>query len=129
MRTKIMILGLICILIFTYCESPVSPDIPDEPLLPAIEYFMASPSQISCGESSMLSWSTVNTWKVLLFCDDGAHSFWPGVVVVEKTGTMEVWPERTTVYTLVASGKGSPILRVTPWLSSLAERRTLQVVR
>jgi len=89
---------------------------------------MANPSQISYGGSSTLSWSTVNTWKVLLFCDDGAHMFSPGVTVVEKTGTMEVWPERTTVYRLVASGNGSPILQITPWLSALAETIIVEVV-
>ena len=128
MRTKVLILGLICFLVFAYCESPVSPDIPKEILLPAIEYFTASPSQISCGESSTLSWNTVNTWKVLLFCDDGAHVFSPGVVVVGKAGTKKVWPERTTVYRLVASGAGSPILQVTPWLSALSETIIVEVV-
>lgn len=128
MRVKVLILGLICLFVFAYCESPVSPDIPEELLLPAIEYFRASPSQISYGESSTLSWSTVNTWKILLFCDDGAHMFWPGVCVVEKTGTMEVWPERTTIYTLVASGKGSPILQITPWLSPLAKSIEVEVI-
>jgi len=125
---KILLLTFICFFIFAYCKSPVSPDIPKEILLPAIEYFTASPSQISCGESSTLSWTTVNTWKVLLFCDDGAHRFWPGVVVVRKTGTKKVWPERTTVYTLVASGEGSPILQITPWLSSLAKTITVEVI-
>ncbi|MBA7465155.1 hypothetical protein ES707_00317 [subsurface metagenome] len=129
MRVKIFILGLICFFVFAYCESPVSPDIPEEVLLPAIEYFIANPSQISYGESSTLSWSTVNTWKVLMFCDDDAvRMFRPGVCVVEKTGTMKVWPERTTFYRLVASGKGSPILQITPWLSPLAETITVEVV-
>ncbi|MBA7605981.1 hypothetical protein ES703_13117 [subsurface metagenome] len=128
MKTKVLTLGLICLFIFAYCESPVSPDIPDEILLPVIEYFTASPSQIAYGGSSTLSWSTVNTWKVLLFCDDGAHMFSPGVVVVEKTGTREVSPERTTVYRLVASGNGSPILQITPWLSALAETIIVEVV-
>ena len=128
MRVKFLILGLICIFIFAYCKSPVSPDIPEEILLPAIEYFTASPSQISYGGSSTLSWSTVNTWKVLLFCDDGAHRLSPGVVVVEKTGTMEICPERTTVYRLVASGAGSPILQITPWLSALSETIIVEVI-
>ncbi len=130
MRVKILTLGLICFFVFTYCESPVSPDIPEEVLLlrPTIEYFRASATQISYGESVALSWRTVNTWKVLLFCDDGAHSLSPGVRVVEKTGTLEVWPERTTIYRLVASGSGSPILQLTPWLSSLAESITVEVI-
>lgn len=128
MKTKTLILGLICLLLFAYCESPLSPDIPDEILLPVIEYFTASPSQISCDGSSTLSWNTVNTWKVLLFCDDGAHRFWPGVVVGGKTGTKKVWPERTTVYTLVASGTGSPILQITPWLSPLSETLIVEVI-
>ncbi len=128
MRTKLLTLGLICFFILAYCKSPVSPDIPEELLLPAIEYFRASQSQISYGESSTLSWSTINTWEVLMFCDDGYHSLSPGVGVVEETGTMEVWPERTTVYTLVASGNGSPILQITPWLSSLAKSITVEVI-
>lgn len=128
MRVKFLILGLVFFLFVPCCESPVSPDIPEEMLLPAIEYFRANPSQISYGESSTLSWNTVNTWKVLMFCDDGAHMFSPGVCVVEKTGTMEVWPDRTTFYRLVASGKGSPILQITPWLSPLAETITVEVI-
>jgi len=47
---------------------------------------------------------------------------------VEKTGTMEICPERTTVYRLVASGAGSPILQISPWLSALSETITVGVV-
>lgn len=128
MRMKVLTLGLICLFIFAYCESPVSPDIPEEVLLPAIEYFTANPSQISYGESSTLSWSTVNTWGVVMFCDDGVKLFRPGVTEVEETGTKEVWPDRTTVYTLLAYGKGTPILQIRPWLSPLAESVTVEVV-
>ena len=109
MRFKILALGLICIFIFAYCKSPVAPEPPippDEPLLPIIEYFRASQSQVSPGESSTLSWNTINASQVLMFCWDGVR--YPGICVVEKTGTKEVWPERTITYRLTAySGANS----------------------
>jgi len=116
MKTKILtILSILLICFFTlsYCKSPVSPDIPEELLSPIIKYFRADPGQISYGESSMLFWNTVNASKVVIFCDDGIDPFAPGIAVVEKKGAMEVWPKRTTIYTLVASSAGGRITKFT----------------
>jgi hypothetical protein len=110
MKIKILSLVLICFFVFAYCESPESPEPPEEPLLPEIEYFRASQSPISPGESSVLSWSTINAAQVLLFCwDNGQHNA-PTVFVVEKTGTKEVWPDKTTIYRLTAYNKAKDVM-------------------
>jgi len=104
---------LICFFTLSYCKSPMSPDIPEELLSPVIKYFKANPGQVSYGESSMLSWNTINASKVVIFCDDGIDPFAPGIAVVGKKGTLEAWPKRTTIYTLVASGAGGRITALT----------------
>ena len=107
MKIKILSLILICFFVFAYCESPESPEPPEEPLLPVIEYFNADQTQISSGESSTLSWSTINAAQVLLFCwDNGQHNA-PTVYVVEKAGTREVKPDKTTIYRLTAYNNGN----------------------
>jgi len=119
MKTKILTLGLVFFLVFIYCEKQLStgPDIPDfKPV--KINYFSASAEHILLGQSSILSWSTSNASKVLMFCDDGVRMFRPGIAVVEKTGTMEVWPDRTTIYMLTASPmQGSESVSKTLWVT------------
>jgi hypothetical protein len=105
MRIKNSILALIFLFVFAYCDSPILPESPVEALLPVIEYFRADQAQISPGESSTLSWSTINAEQVLLFCwDNGQHNT-PTVFVVGKTGTREVKPDNTTIYRLTAYNK------------------------
>lgn len=105
MKIKILSLLLICFFVSTYCESPVAPEPPVEPIVPVIEYFRADQTQISPGESSTLSWSTNSAEQVLLFCwDNGQHNP-PTVFVVAKTGTRQVWPDETTIYRLTAYNK------------------------
>jgi len=110
MRIKILSLVLIFLFVFAYCESPESPEPPEEPLFPEIEYFRASQSQISPGESSTLSWNTVNAEQVLLFCWDNGQHNQPTIFVVDKTGTKEIWPDKTTVYRLIAYNKANYVL-------------------
>ena len=107
-----LILAVLCLSILgmaTGCKKnlPTSPDLKGAPV---ISYFRAAPSQILLGESSVLSWKVRvsgltlhHTLKVVLFCADKIHEFSPGIKVVERTGTLEVEPKATTVYTLVAS--------------------------
>ncbi len=85
MKIKILSLALIFLFVFAYCESPVAPEPPEEPVIPVIEYFTADQTQISLGESSTLSWSTTNAEQVLLFCYDNGQWEQPTVFVVDKT--------------------------------------------
>lgn len=104
MKTKILILGLICLFgLISGCEKlPTRPDF--QPV--SINYFTANPEQVSFGEYSLLSWKTTNASKVDLFCDDGVDPFRPGISAVRKTGTMVVQPKRTIIYTLFAYPMG-----------------------
>ena len=72
---------------------PTQPDIPTK-ILPTIAYFNANPTSIMLDESSMLSWSTTNATNITI---DQA------VGTVSATGTVEVSPEETTIYTLTAT--------------------------
>ncbi len=64
------------------------------PVVPApkIDYFVARPPSIERGSISTLRWQTQNATKVLL-----------GRNEVERTGSLNVQPERTTAYLLTAS--------------------------
>jgi len=101
---------LVLLLSFLGCEVelPTSPDIP-EGGFPIISYFCATPSQISAGEYSILSWNvhvsglaSHHTLKVIIHCEDGISAYDSGVMEVERAGTMEVCPKVTTIYTLTA---------------------------
>jgi len=96
MRTKILILGLICFFIFSHCKRqlPTGPDLSNVQSL--IQYFTASPSQILFKEVSTLSWSVNSTLTVEI-----NH----GIGKVSATGTKEVAPRETTFYTLTAYGE------------------------
>lgn len=112
MRTKVFILGLICLLIASCkknIENPYSPEPPDTQSL-TINYFTASPSQILYKEVSTLSWSVSNAVKVVIDC---------GIGEVSATGMREVSPAETTIYMLTAYGETetkskSAKLEVTP---------------
>ena len=61
------------------------------------------------GGYSTLSWKTtvtgfapLSSLRVFLFCRDDVHQFNPGVVSVDREGTMKVYPIAETTYTLVA---------------------------
>jgi len=97
---------LVLLLSFLGCEAelPTSPDIP-EAGFPIISSFRATPSQILTGECSILSWNvhvsgltSHHTLKVVIFT--GIYD--SGVMEIERTGTMEVCPKTTTIYTLTA---------------------------
>lgn len=64
---------------------------------PTIEYFNASPSSISSGGSSTLSWSVSGATLV---------SINQGVGTVAASSTTNVSPTNTTVYTITASNQG-----------------------
>ncbi|MCU1338526.1 MAG: OmpA/MotB domain protein [Bryobacterales bacterium] len=57
----------------------------------------ATPSTISAGQSSTLSWTSANADSV---------SISPGIGAVPKTGTFAVTPAQTTTYTVTATGGG-----------------------
>jgi len=105
MRTKILILGLVCFFIFSYCKKglPTSPDFSDVQSL-KINYFTVSPSQILYGESSMLSWSVSNALKVVIDY---------GIGTVGQTGVKEVSPSEPTTYTLTAYSEDDSVTRST----------------
>ena len=57
------------------------------------------PTNISAGQSSTLSWSSINADNV---------SIKPGIGAVAKTGAVSVTPTQTTTYTVKATGGGRP---------------------
>ena len=95
MRTKIYALGLACILLIS-CgkKAPSGPILPHPaPNPPKIVYFTANPLTIKLGEKSTLSWEVTDCTSVEI---DG------GIGLVSGTGSIEVSPLVTTVYTLTA---------------------------
>lgn len=69
---------------------------------PAIEFFGASPPSVGPGAGSTLSWVT-----------SGASSVWlePGLGPRPSTGTLLVYPSRTTTYTLNAANSHGTVSR------------------
>ena len=57
----------------------------------------ANPATITAGQSSTLSWTSVNANNVVIT---------PGIGPVDKTGTVSVKPAQTTTYTVRALGAG-----------------------
>lgn len=94
-KTLLYFLCLSLLLSIPACKKklPTSPDIPTE-VLPTITSFTASPTSITFGESSILSWSTKNATSI---------SINQGVGNVSATGTVEVSPEETTTFILTAT--------------------------
>jgi hypothetical protein len=83
-------------------------------LPPAILFFDADPSTINAGQSSKLSWSTVNA----------AVSIDNGIGAQPAVGSVTVRPATTTTYTLTASGAGAPATaRVTVTVATAAPAR------
>lgn len=96
MKTKILTLGLFCLFIFAYCNSPADPEIektlnPGNPGLPVIASFTATHLQ---SNHFTLSWSTENATTVKID---------QGIGEVPAIGTMEVQILEPTTYTLTAS--------------------------
>jgi hypothetical protein len=59
----------------------------------------ASPTEINCGDSSQLSWSS----------EEAVHTDISGVGDVAGTGSQQVTPKATTTYTLTAGGPGGVV--------------------
>jgi hypothetical protein len=77
--------------------------------LPVINYFTASPSSISLGDSTNLSWNVSNATSVTI--DNG-------VGAVGSTGSTVVLPLGTTTYTLTASNSAGSSTAIASVLSS-----------
>lgn len=101
---------LVLLLSFLGCEAglPTSPEVG----VPVISYFRATPSTITVGEVSMLSWNVHvaglaahHTLTVVIYFEIGI----PEGLPVERTGTLEVHPKATTVYKLTASAGGNSV--------------------
>lgn len=121
MRTKILILSLICLFFISGCKKklPTSPDIPDTTSL-RINYFTANPEGVlplwpyrtgSGYGASMLSWSVSNASIVILEGPDWKEE-------VEHVGTKEIAPEHPwaqlptpTTYTLTASSEITIVIK------------------
>jgi RHS repeat-associated protein len=65
--------------------------------LPPSVHFSADPVSINLGESSMLFWTTEHAESCVIE---------PDVGLVEPEGSLTVSPDRTTTYTMIASGDG-----------------------
>ncbi len=70
---------------------------PPPPSPPTVSSFAANPSTINAGESSTLTWSTVNATGVTIDNGVGAQP---------ANGSVSVAPTQTTTYTLTATGSG-----------------------
>ena len=84
---------------------PTTPDIPTK-ILPTIVYFTANPTSIKLDDFSTLSWNVKNATNITIDY---------GVGTVSATGTKEVSPSQTTLYTLTATnsdGQNSTSCRV-----------------
>lgn len=90
MKIKILILGLICLFVFAYCESPADPQIekalnPSNPDLPVIEYFNVLNQR---GNVFTLSWSVTNATTVSIDQRIGeveATGYIDGIQIIETT--------------------------------------------
>jgi hypothetical protein len=82
---------------------------------PVINTFASSPSSITSGQSTTLSWSTTNATAVSI--DNGVGSQPP-------SGSVTLSPSQTTVYTLTATGPaGSVTAQTTVTVSAPGPRR------
>ncbi|MBA7496914.1 hypothetical protein ES702_07523 [subsurface metagenome] len=102
MKTKILVLGLICLFVFAHCNSPADPEIEKvlNPILPAINYFTVTPTDINQFQTATLEWKTTNANKVEI--DNGI-----GEVALE--GMIEVIPLETTNYRLWATNNDGQV--------------------
>lgn len=87
-------LSLFLFLLVPGCKkkTPTQPIVP-ELILPTIEFFTATPSQIMRDELSTLSWSVKNSTNVMISTHAGS---------VSAVGTIIVSPDVTTTYVLTA---------------------------
>lgn len=67
---------------------------------PVVSSFTASPPLIDSGQSTTLSWNTINATSVEISPDVGP--------VASPSGTIEISPTETTTYTITATGETSP---------------------
>jgi len=92
-------LGLIYLLVFTCCKSPVDPGIREiieqEEIYPVIQLFAGDLSSLNYKEKTNLKWKVINASTVTI--DNGI-----GPVATE--GIKEIAPEETTTYILTATG-------------------------
>ncbi len=93
---KKMLLVFLCLSLFLSipCCKKKLPTQADIPILPTLEYFTANPTSIKLDDFSTLSWSVKNATNITI-----DH----GVGTVSSTGTKEVSPSETTLYTLTAT--------------------------
>lgn len=106
-KTWLWLAYLVLFLSFVGCDTKL-PTSPDFEALPVINYFHATPPQISVGEPSILSWSVhvagfaaQHTLRVSISNSE--------TIEVAGVGTMNVHPKVTTVYKLTASIGGNSV--------------------
>lgn len=96
-KTKVLTLGLICLLVLSFCKSPTDPkieEILEQKNLPIIESFTATPSGLDYLQKSNLKWKVTNADKIEI--DNG-------IGIVEVEGMKEIAPIETTIYILIAT--------------------------
>lgn len=98
----LVILVLLAMLVLAGCYPGGPITIPGR--LPVINSFNASPASISAGESSSLSWTVSGATSV---------SIDQGIGNVALTGSRDVSPASTIVYTLTASGSAGGVTATT----------------
>lgn len=97
--------------------------------LPKVISFIASPPNISSGQSVVLTWQTENATSITIQ---------PGVGNVSTSGTKEVTPASTTKYTLTASSENGTvnasqevvvnIASITPQTTPTPQKPTIPVI-
>ena len=83
-------------------DSKAPPEIVDKKPLPELEVTI-EPSVIWPGESALLRWKTKNADRVLIDHNIG---------VVEGSGKIKFFPDRTTTYKVTAQGVGGEVVKV-----------------
>jgi hypothetical protein len=88
----------------------------NQPQVCTINSFTASPSSITSGQSSTLSWSTSNCNSVSMDSSE-----------ISPVGSKIVWPNQTTTYTLTAVGSSGPAKTksVTVYVSNVGKTCTI----
>jgi len=106
MRTKVLILGLICFFIFICCEekieNPHSSDSSKLLDLPTIKYFNVNPTEILCGESIVLRWHVSNASYYNITDNNAWRLESSGLKAPWDPCDVELHPKETTTYVLTA---------------------------
>ena len=73
--------------------------------------FSLSPDEIRKGQRAVLSWSVPNVAEVLIEKSEGSRNGLLTVGRFSSQGSLDVWPQDTTIYVISYGGAGTPCVR------------------